>query len=216
MTTHDPHSDLEQMRRLAQETDYDAQGIDPNGAFLLPILSPTDPAQRFAFNQAALNKVMVKTFSAIDGRLQAMANDIGQVKGGHARAEVSREAAIIALDMGLGYVRTVDKYELALWAQKHSNSDLDRATVRSFREADLVVMASDGPDIVYIAVEVSFTANKSDADRAQRNAELLARFTGCQAKPAIASVKNDDYVKEQVDQGLVHWHSISRRSLEPD
>lgn len=88
--------------------------------------------------------------------------------------------------------------------------------MRSFREADLVVMATNGPDIVYVAVEVSFTANKSDADRAQRNAELLTRFTGCHAKAAIASVKNDDYVKEQVDQGLIHWHSISKRSLEPD
>ena len=212
MTTHDPLSDFERMRRLAQETDEDALDIRLNGRGLFP----TDPTQRFAVNQAGLNKVMVKTFNAIDGRLQSMANDIGQAKGGHARAEVSQEAGVIALDMGLGYVRTVDKYELALWAQKHSNSGLDAATLRSFREADLVVMATDGPDIVYIAVEVSFTANKSDTDRAQRNAELLTRFTGIQAQAAIASVKNDDYVTEQVDQGLVHWHSIARRSLEPD
>lgn len=102
MTTHDPHSDLEQqMRRLAQETDYDAQDMDPNGPVLSPILSPTNPTQRFAVNQADLNKVMVKTFNAIDGRLRSMADDIGQVKGGHARAKVSQEAAVIALDMGL-------------------------------------------------------------------------------------------------------------------
>ena len=77
-------------------------------------------------------------------------------------------------------------------------------------------MATDGSDTVYVAVEVSFTANKRDVDRAQRNAEFLKRFTGCRAKPAIASVKNDDYVSDQVDRGSVHWHSISRRSLEPD
>ncbi len=194
MTEHDPHSNFEQMRRLAQETNYDVQEMGPDGL----VLFPTDPTQRFAVTQADLNKVMVKTFNAIDGRLQSMANDIGQVKGGHARAEVSQEAGVIALDMGLGYVRTMDKYELALWAQKHSNSGLDAAALRSFREADLVVMATDGPDIMYIAVEVSFTANKSDADRAQRNAELLTRFTGCQAKAAIASVKNDNYVMDLV------------------
>ena len=154
MTTHDPRSDLERMRRLAQATNDDAQDMDPDG----PVLFPTDPAQRVAVNQAGLNRAMVETLHEIDGRLQSMANDIGQAKGGHARAEVSQEAGVIALDKELGYVRTVDKYELAVWAQKHPNSDLYRATLRSFREADLVVQATDGPDIVYIAVEVSFAA----------------------------------------------------------
>lgn len=219
MTTHNPRSDRDSMRRLAQDTYDDALDLDPNG----PVLFSTDPAHQFALNQAALNRIMVKTFDrmderfgVIDDRLRSMANDIGQVKGGHARAEVYRDASVIALDMGLGYVRTVDKYELALWAHKNSNNDLDGPTLRSFREADLVIMATDGSEIVYIAVEVSFTADERDVGRAKRNADLLNRFTGYRAKAAIASVKNDDDVTSQVDRGLIHWHSISKRSLEPN
>ena len=136
MATHDPQSDYERMRRLADETVNDSQDIDPAVG---SVLFPTDPAQRFAVNQAALNQIMVETFNMIDSRLRSVANDIGQVKGGHARAEVSQGAGVIALDMGLEYVRNVDKYDLALWAREHSNSGLDAADLRSFREADLVV-----------------------------------------------------------------------------
>ena len=161
-------------------------------------------------------KSIIDDIATIKRRQDTMSNDIGQVKGGHARAEVAQEAGVIALDMGLEYVDNVPKLRLAKWAQENSNSGIDLSDLRSFREADLVVNATDGPDTVYIAVEVSFTANRRDIDRAQRNAEFLERFTGCQARAAIASVKNDDYVAEQVDKNLVHWHRIERRSLEPD
>ncbi len=270
------------MRHLAQQSEQTARSMGQNH----PVGSPEDATSEFAINQAELNQIMVRTFTTINGRLEVMSdqigdlndqqkamsgeqkamsdqlkamsdeqkamrdeqkamrgeqkamrnqqeamlddiaaikrrqdtmsNDIGQVKGGHARAEVAQEAGVIALDMGLGYVDNVPKLQLAKWAQENSNSGIDPSDLRSFREADLVVEATDGPDTVYIAVEVSFTANQRDVDRAQRNAEFLERFTGRRARAAIASVKNDDYVDEQVDKNLVHWHRIERRSLEPD
>ncbi len=256
------------MRHLAQQSEHNARSMGLNH----PAGSPEDAASEFAINQAELNQIMVRTFTTINGRLEVMSdqigdlndqqqamsdqlkamsdrqqamsdeqkamsdqqeailddiatikrrqdtmsNDISQVKGGHARAEVAQEAGVIALDMGLEYVDNVPKLQLARWAQENSNSGIDPSTLRSFREADLVVEATDGPDTVYIAVEVSFTANHRDVDRAQRNAEFLERFTGRRARAAIASVKNDDYVDEQVDKNLVHWHRIERRSLEPD
>ena len=60
---------------------------------------------------------MAEDIEVIKNRQDSMAEDIGQVKGGHARAEVAREAGVIAFDMGLGYVRSVEKLELAAWAQ---------------------------------------------------------------------------------------------------
>ena len=164
----------------------------------------------------AQQESLVRDVARIDRRQDAMSRDIAQVKGGHARTEVAQEAGVIALDMGLEYVRNVEKLELARWAQENSNSGIDPSELRSFREADLVVEASDGEDIVYIAVEISFTADRRDTDRAQRNAEFLQMFTGHLARAAIASVKNDDGATEQIDNGLLHWHSIERRSLEPD
>ena len=159
---------------------------------------------------------MAEDIEVIKNRQDSMAEDIGQVKGGHARAEVAREAGVIAFDMGLGYVRSVEKLELAAWAQKHSNSGFTTAELRSFRAADLVVQAIDGSEIVYIAVEISFTADKRDSDRAIRNSAMLEQFTGCQARAVVASVKNDDYVSEQVNKELIHWHPIDQRSLDPD
>ena len=202
-------------------------------------------------NQAELNQIMAETFTAINGRLETMADDIGdiqsqqvtivgdieaivgdieamkrrqatmsddigQVKGGYAQARVAREAGVIALDMGLGYVRNVEKLELALWAQQYSNSGIEASDLKSFRAADLIVQATDGSGIIYIAVEVSFTADQRDTDRALRNADFLERFTGHRASAAIASVRNDDHVTEQVAKGLVHWYSIDQHSLNPD
>ena len=152
----------------------------------------------------------------IKERQHSMIDDIGQVKGGYTRAEVAQEAGVIALDMGLGYVRNVQKLELALWAQRHSNSGIETSELRSFRAADLVVETTNGSEIIYLAVEISYTADKRDTDRAQRNAAFLERFTGCPARAVVASVENDYYVTEQVEQGLVHWHRIERRSLAPD
>ena len=68
---------------------------------------------------------------------------------------------------------------------------------RSFRNADLVVEATDGTGTRYIAMEVSFTADLRDCDRAVRNAGLITRFTGKPAQAAVASVRND---KEPVTQ----------------
>lgn len=233
-------NNLNRMSELAREIHHNASDIDPDR----PVDSSGDPLSQFARNQAELNQTMVETFIAIsedmgeirndvqeiktqqetmvqdiariDRRQDAMSRDIAQVKGGHARTEVAQEAGVIALDMGLEYVRNVDKIELAKWAQANSNRGINPSDLRSFREADLVVEASDGEDTVYIAVEISFTADRRDTDRAQRNAEFLQMFTGRTARAAIASVKNDDNVTEQIDNGLVHWHSIERRSLEPD
>ena len=59
------------------------------------------------------------------------------------------------------------------------------------------MQAIDGSEIVYIAVEISFTADKRDSDRAIRNSAMLEQFTGCQARAVVASVKNDDYVQNR-------------------
>ena len=159
---------------------------------------------------------MAQDIDAIKTRQDSMADDIGQVKGGYARAEVIRGAGVIAFDLGLGYVRNVEKLELAALAQKHSNSRFATADLRSFRAADLVVMAINGSEIVYLAVEISFTADHRDSDRAIRNAAMLEQFTGSPARAVVASVKNDDHVSQLIDQGLIHWYPIDQRSLDPD
>ena len=82
---------------------------------------------------------------------------------------------------------------------------------RSFRNADLVVEATDGTGTRYIAMEVSFTADLRDCNRAVRNARLIESFTGKPAQPAIASVRNDREAAEAVESG-VHSTGTSWRT----
>ena len=89
--------------------------------------------------------------------------------------------------MGLEFVRTLSSDEL----RDMAGNTLPRDIGRSFRNADLVIEATDGTDTRYIVMEVSFTADRRDCDRAIRNAGLITRFTGKPAQAAVASVRND-------------------------
>ncbi len=103
--------------------------------------------------------------------------------------------------MGLEFVRTLSATDLSDMAE----SSLPRDPHRSFRNTDLVIEATDGADTRYIAMEVSFTADRRDCDRALRNAGLITRFTGKPAQAAIASVRNDREAAEAVESGAVYW-----------
>ena len=104
--------------------------------------------------------------------------------------------------MGLQFVRTLSSDEL----RDMAGNTLPRDVGRSFRNADLVVEATDGTGTRYIAMEVSFTADRRDCNRAIRNAGLITRFTSKPAQPAIASVRNDRKAAEPVESKAVYWH----------
>ena len=84
----------------------------------------------------------------------------------------------------------------------------------SFTKADLVIKVRDGDRFTsYIAVEISYTADQRDIERAQRNAELLTRFTGRPSRAVVASVRNDPVVNSLVNSGYVNWYQIPLRDL---
>ena len=114
--------------------------------------------------------------------------------------------------MGLEFVRTLSARELSDMA----GNTLPRDTGRSFRNADLVIQATDGTGTRYIAMEVSFTADRRDCDRAIRNAGLITRFTGKPAQAAVASVRNDREAAETVESGAVYWHELEDRTPSPE
>ena len=114
--------------------------------------------------------------------------------------------------MGLEFVRTLSARELGDMA----GNSLPRDTHRSFRNADLVTLATDGTETRYIAMEVSFTADRRDCDRAVRNAGLITRFTGKAAQAAVASVGNDREATEAAESGAVYWHPLEDRTPNPD
>ncbi len=169
----------------------------------------------FVDNQEQFNARTDAHFVRIDRRFDTISNDIAQVKGGHARAVVVDNAAVIALDMGFQYTRTLSRLELALMAQRARGGDIPSNELESFRNADLIIEAKDGAEIHYITVEASFTTDYRDTVRAQRNARFLTRFTGYPAHAAIASVRNDHAVEAQIASGAIHWHRIAQRDLDP-
>ena len=140
----------------------------------------------------------------------------GDMRGNYAQNMAFRDVAGIAMDMGFEYVRTIPDEELAHMAQR-AVGRIPINELRSFRRADLVIEATDGSDTHYIAVEASYTADRRDTDRAQRNARFLTDFTGRSAHPAVASFRNDDYVNTQIDSGAIYWVSLDDRGpTEPE
>ena len=121
----------------------------------------------------------------------------------------------MACDMGLEYVRTLSKGDLARMAQNALDQESlreRRDQLRSFRNADLIIETKDGAATKYVAIEISFTADHRETDRAARNAELLTEFTGAAAVPAVASVRNDKYVERIIELGDIYWHPLEDRT----
>ena len=139
-------------------------------------------------------------------------NDMGTFKEDFARPRTTQDAEGIAYDMGLEFVRTLNSDEL----REMAGNTLPRDVGRSFRNADLVIEATDGTGARYIAMEVSFTADLRDCDRAIRNARLIESFTGKPAQAAVASVRNAREAAEAVESGAVYWYPLEDRTPSPE
>ena len=148
----------------------------------------------------------------MDARLDRMEGDFGTLKGDFARNRTIQDAGNIAHDMGLEFLRTLSSDEL----REMTGNTLPRDEGRSFRNADLVIEATDGTGTRYIAMEISFTADLRDCNRAVRNAGLITRFTGKPAQPAIASVRNDRDAAAALESENVYWHQLEDRTPSPE
>ena len=144
-------------------------------------------------------------------------NDLGVLKGSVA-IRVTRDQFETILDrLGLDYVKWLTRHDLIAMMRRGDSADIAVGDRQSFYRADLVLEASDAADLThYIAVEASYTADRRDTDRAVRNADFLARFTGYPAHAVIASVSNDHDVQSLVDEGTVLWHQLTDRDLQPE
>lgn len=145
-------------------------------------------------------------------RFDRMEGDMGSIKGFYANYNAVQAAPWIASDMGLEHVHTLSMDDLGRMAARN----LPVNVARSFREADLVMEVTDGNETSYVAMEISFTPDKRDSDRAIRNAGLLTQLTGKPARAAIASVRNDYEVPELVESGALYWHPLEDRLPRPE
>lgn len=164
----------------------------------------------FNTGQRELNERLVRNMDRIT-------HDIGQLRGWFARLNAADFAPVIAYEMGMRMVRTMERVELMNMAHDAVRDGTPKDSLRSFVNADVIIEATqaDGTSC-YIAVEASYTADHRDADRALRNVEFLTRFTGIPAYPCIVSVRNDRELSPDVLQGNVFWYPIPDQFWEPE
>ena len=170
--------------------------------------------QAFVQQQQQFNDQQRRFNDRFEARMDRIEGDISVVKGGHARSRGVDAAPDIADDLGLEYIRTVPRAELVAIARALIDADITAGDRRSFRDADLIIEAASGAEAVYVAVEMSYTANRRDSDRAERNARYLAQYTGGPAHAAVASVRNDHELQSLINAGDIHWHQLAERDLQ--
>ena len=163
----------------------------------------------FLVGQRDINERLIR-------RMDRITNDTAQFKGWLARLAATDSAPGIAIDMGMEYVRTITRAELALMAHNAAGGDIPTSELRSFRDADVVIEATLEGSIHYIAVEASYTGDRRDTDRALRNADFLTRFTGIPARAAVVSVRNDRELDPLIMPGHVYWYPIPDSYMEPE
>ena len=150
-------------------------------------------------------------------RVKSIQDDLGPLKGSHARDAALREASIIAEDMGFQRTKTLTQDDLGALLARADTSGIPTNELRSFRRADLIIEATDPNGATcYIAVEISFTVNGRDTARARRNAAFLTKFTGDRSYPAVAGLRQDDRIHGLIDSGEVFWYQLDPEVLEAE
>ena len=160
---------------------------------------------------------LVQRMDAMVQRQDRMQDDLAWLKGRIIYDIARDEAALIAGDMGFSLERTLVRTDLRRLTEGQDLSDLPRGEVRSFHRADLIMEVADGEgNLHYIAVEASFTVNGRDSRRARRNAELMTRFTGLPAVAAVAGVRYDRRLEDEIESDQLYWHEIPSEDLEAE
>ena len=101
-----------------------------------------------------------RRFEAVDVRFDRLERDLAPINAEHARLAAAREAALIAEDSGLTFIRTLSDAEIRDLVQSSDTAGISVNDLRSFRLADLILEAHDSSgESCYLAAEISFTAN---------------------------------------------------------
>ena len=149
--------------------------------------------------------------------IQRLQDDMGILKGAHARNVAQRDYGWMTRNMGLQPLRLLPVDEVDELALKLRETGVSRSDRDSFRNADMIIEAADELGAtVYIAAEVSFTVDERDTGRAIRNARYLTLVTGKLARAAVIGSALDDRVRALIESGEVYWHPFSDRNMQVD
>ena len=151
----------------------------------------------------------------VESGLNALRNDVAPLKAAHARNAAVENATGIARSFGLRRIRTLTQDDLWDLTDSIHASDVPSNELESFRRADLIMEVTDeAGESSYIAVEISFTVNGRDTDRAIRNTAFLTKWTGRPARAVVAGFRRDDRIQGRIESGDVSWHQLDAEDLE--
>ncbi len=144
-------------------------------------------------------------------------DDVGFIKGRFIYDIVRGDAGVIASEMGFALAHSLTRADLMNITRLQETTDIPRGDMQSFHRADLIMQVTDSENRPhYIAVEASFTVNGRDSRRALRNAELITRFTGQPAHPALAGVRSDQDIRQLFESSQLYWYEISSEDVQPE
>lgn len=159
----------------------------------------------FAAEQKAFNQEIIEYHRNWERRYN---RDTERIRNATAYASAAREINLMAGDLGLKYVRTLNREEIHDMALKLAQGTRLSDNLRSFARADIIFVAEQNGEECYVPVEVAYTADQRDTDRTVRNAEYLTRLTGVPAFPAVACVNIDNKIQSLIDSGQVHIYEL--------
>ena len=108
--------------------------------------------QRFDRIEGRLDRVEER-LDRVEGRLDRLTDDVGILKGAHARSTALRDADVIAEDMGLTLVRVLSRDDLRALTPAQGVADIPTSQLRSFRLADLIMeVANPDGETSFVAV----------------------------------------------------------------
>ena len=169
-----------------------------------------DEQRQFNDEQRQFNQRVESRFDRIEG-------DLSHFKNRFSESQVAEEAATIAMAMGFTLVRILSNSDLVQMCQQPDARLLPQNDLISFTRADLVLEVSgEQGNHQFILVEISYTADQRDTDRARRNADYITRFTGQPAHAAVASARNDHGIQSLIDEGAVWWYPLEDQTNGPE
>ncbi len=153
-----------------------------------------------------------------DYKLDGIRDDIGLVRGGHARNAMRQNLGRIVDQFGFKLISPVPQESvIALSKAVAGNNGSSSSEAESFGNADMIanVLDSEGKPS-YLALEASYTVADNDVGRAIRNAAYLNTLTGLGAYAAVAGVNVLPEVQAKIDAGKVRFYRIQARELQSE
>ena len=175
-----------------------------------------DEQRKFNAEQRKFNAEQRKFNERIDKSVGELTVSVGELKGFHALAAALRRTDSVARSLGLRQFHVLSQGEIAELANGLRGLDVNPGICEEFANADIIIEAHDANrGKHYIAAQVSYTADRGDAERAQRNADLLRQLTEDQCHAVVMGCVKGPGVAEAETLGKVVWYHVSNRAMAP-